>query len=406
MTPKPKSMSVALVSNHNNIFLSNIQLFEDADMPFVFVGCEEDELSKQSFISERYIFQGHSQCNGQIDNLLRNEELLNTLPNFVLFEEDDWMRQVANSNLTDELKKKLLPVKNPKYFDFVGSKIGQIKLFAELGIAHPQSQIINVAKEALLPYPFIAKKDRWGGGSFCKTIENFSELESFISYSKDKILVQKIIKGEEFSAEPFYRNGELIFVSFSRMKMLIGGNGPSARRDFLPTVPDQVVKCLQIIGHELNFNGMANCSFMYDPNCKEFLIFEFDTRLNTWAHIAIDLGFNPSEYFKTAANQNLKLKTETVFIDWNRWLVKRNSMNYPNDLLKYGSALIELIILKIRRVGWTSSYPLVQRPLISLGSKIIFKLLIRCYLKLPIKTQKVIKYLKLNSFARRLLRAD
>jgi hypothetical protein len=398
--------SVALISNHNNIFLSNIQLFEATKMPFIFVGCDQDELSNQAFISEKFIFQSHSQCNGQIDNLLSNDELLNSLPDFVLFEEDDWMKQVANSNLVVELKKKLLPVKNPKYFDFAGSKIEQINLFAELGIAHPQSQIINNAKDALLPYPFIAKKDRWGGGAFCKTIENISDLETFISDSKDEVVVQQIIKGEEFSAEPFYRDGKLLFISFSRMKMLIGGNGPSARRDFLPEVPYQIKYILEKIGKSLKFNGLANCTFMFDPISKEFLIFEFDTRLNTWAHMAIELGLDPERYFKKPENQYPKIKSETVFIDWNRWIAARSNMNYPNRLLKYLSALAEFINFKFKGVRWTSSYPVAPRPFLELSSKIIFRILVHFYLKLPSQGRSAIKTLRLNLLARRLLRAD
>jgi hypothetical protein len=217
------SAGIALISSHNNIFLRNKALFENLDLPITFVGCDKDELANQEFITQKYHLKNHESCDGRADFLIKNTDLLSALPEFIFFEADDWLYQISRSDLPIDLKIKLLPVRNPKYFHFVGSKIGQIQIFESIGIKYPETCIIESDEltSKLFSFPYYLKGERFSGGAKVFLINSKSQLQNIKYEKSDKFLIQKVAEGKEISIDAFYRNGKLIFTSFSAMNDLL-----------------------------------------------------------------------------------------------------------------------------------------------------------------------------------------
>lgn len=310
-------LKIALISSHGNLFSRNISLFESDYLHVTLLCCDSDPLIGMSFVDEVQVFQSHDKCGGSAQELIENLDLLNKLPEFVLLEDDDWLFQISRSNLDDKLKSKLLPIKNKKYFNVAGSKISQVELFSELQINHPRTQIIKNPKidEIRIPFPFIAKGERRSAGVEVALAENMLQLEQFSKNQKSEFLLQEIILGEEFNADVFFRNGELIFTSLSVTKCVMWQFGPSARRDYSREIPIEIKDLLESIGDKLQFNGIANVTLMKDSETKKFYLFEFDSRLNAWAHISKYFGFRPEIFFLNPIRMDYHNPQGKVFVN-------------------------------------------------------------------------------------------
>ena len=308
---------IALVSSHGNLFSRNKSLFEGEYLHVTLLCCDSDPLIDMGFVDEVHIFQSHDKCGGSAKELIENLDLLHKLPEFVLLEDDDWLFQISRSNLDDKLKSRLLPIKNKMYFNVAGSKISQVELFSELQINHPRTQIIKDPKidEVRISFPFIAKGERRSGGVEIALTENMLQLEDFSIRQKSEFLLQEIIPGEEFNADVFYRNGELIFTSISITKYVMWKFGPSARRDYSREVPSEIMDLLESIGKKLQFNGIANVTLMKDAQTKKFYLFEFDSRLNAWAHISESFGFRPEIFFLNPVRMDYRNPRGKVFVN-------------------------------------------------------------------------------------------
>lgn len=315
--------TIALVSAHGGLFLANLPIFINANAQFIVVACEESILSNQTFVSKQILFP-HKNCEDFIEKAISNPDLIENLPEFVLFDDDDAMYRVANSKLTVDLKVKLLPIKNAGFLDVAGSKIGQIKMFEKLGISHPKSFIKVDLEQIPIQFPFIAKADRFGGGGkFSKVIHTKSELEIFAK-EHCNYLIQEIVEGIEYSVEAFYRDGVLIFAQLGEVLDLLHGNGPSSRRNFYSQVPIEIVETLVKIGEELKLNAIVNCTLFQIPNTENFVFFEFDVRLNSWAHVSCNFGFDAKKFFgakKVTQQVNVgNSKSCSEYIDFGRWI--------------------------------------------------------------------------------------
>ena len=337
-------LKIALISSHGNLFSRNKSLFEGDYLHVTLICCDSDPLTDMGFVDEVHVFQSHDKCGGNAKELIENIDILNKLPEFVLLEDDDWLFQISRSNLDDNLKFRLLPIKNKMYFNVAGSKISQVELFSELQINHPRTQIIMNPKieEVRIPFPLIAKGERRSGGAEIALAENLLDIEDFSIGQKSEFLLQEIIPGEEFNADVFYRNGELIFTSISITKCVMWKFGPSARRDYSREVPSEIIDLLESIGKKLQFNGIANVTLMKDTQSKEFYLFEFDSRLNAWAHISKSFGFRPEIFFLNPVRMEYRNPRGKVFVNGPR-LDK-----FLNDTCGEGSPKKRFKLLNVR----------------------------------------------------------
>ena len=186
--PSQEDFKIALISSHGNLFSRNISLFEGDYLHVTLLCCDSDPLIGMGFVDEVKVFQSHDKCGGSAQELIENLDILNNLPEFVLLEDDDWLFQISRSNLDDELKSKLLPIKNKKYFNVAGSKISQVELFSELKINHPRTQVIRNPKtdQVRIPFPLIAKGERRSAGVEVALAENMMQLEDFSNSKKSQ----------------------------------------------------------------------------------------------------------------------------------------------------------------------------------------------------------------------------
>lgn len=360
--------TIALISAQGGLFISNKTLFESARANFVAISMKDSTLSKQSFISEKILCIDHNE-QGFVNWLISRTDIIERLPEQVLWDDDDSMYLVARSDLSPTLKRKLLPIKNADFFQVVGSKVGQIEMFRNLGIPHPKTDIdIDFeSDETGIPFPCIAKADRFGGGGrFSRLVANMEELKEFHREHSD-ILVQEIVEGTEYSVECFYRSGQLVFAQFSRMLDLLNGNGPSSRRHFYKEIPREVVKELRTIGKALDLNGLINCTLFLESSSGRYLFFEFDVRLNSWAHVSSDFGLDVANYFAIdpiCNDLNIGKPLHSVeYIDPSRWMAFAKS-EATNPILFPVIFLVKLFRMRYLGSRLTATNPHVAKRLL------------------------------------------
>lgn len=362
------TQTIALISAVGGQFISNKPLFEKASANFIAITMKDSKLRNQKFVNEA-ILTDNLIADEFIDYIVSRTDIIEKLPEQVLLDFDDSMYQIAKSDLPQPLKRKLLPIKNPKFFDVAGSKVGQIRMFRELKIPHPKTQLdLDFANHQFhLPFPCVAKADRFGGGGrFSQILNNKSELEHFRIQHK-KILIQTITEGMEFSVECFYRSGRLIYAQFGLMLDLLNGNGPSSRRQFFREIPTQVEENLRIIGNSLELDGLVNCTLFKENKTGEYLFFEFDVRLNSWAHVSSEFGLNVPNYFsKSPKCEELVIGEPTEFteyIDPSRWLLyaKNDSHNSKIFALRFS---LDLLRMKCSGSKLKQSHPPLAKSLL------------------------------------------
>ena len=310
---------IALISSHNNTFLTNSNLLSQTNLEFIFVGCDQDDLAQCSFISEKVIYKSHENCNGSMDVFIKNTDLIENLPEIVLFEVDDAMYQIWNSDLSESTKLNLLPIKNPRFMNMAGSKVGQIETFKTLGIRHPHSQIFtNDSCKPEIAYPFMAKGDRWAGGVFVRVINNYQEFVTWRESHEPKFLIQEIIHGQEYSVDAVFRKGQLTYCAISNMHDLLRGNGPAARRTYQKDIPQEVLNMFRKVGLVCQIDGFVNGTVFQEFTTGNWLLFEFDCRINIWFHVSQKLGFSLDKNFeymkgeKVLLNDSLSRNIEVI----------------------------------------------------------------------------------------------
>lgn len=384
--------TIALISAQGGLFISNKTLFEKARANFLAITMEDSTLSKQSFISEKILCSDHT---GQtfIDWLITRTDIIEKLPQHVLWDDDDSMYLIARSDLSSMLKRKLLPMKSAEFFHVAGSKVGQIKMFRSLGIPHPKTDIdIDFgSNETCIPFPCIAKADRFGGGGrYSQIVENMAELKEF-RREHSEVLVQEIVEGTEFSVECFYRGGQLVFAQFGQMLDLLNGNGPSSRRHFYREIPHEVVRELRTIGEALDLNGLINCTLFLESSSGRYLFFEFDVRLNSWAHVSSDFGLDVANYFASDPICNdLKMGkpiNSVEYIDPSRW------MAFAKSEATYPILFPVIFLVKLIRMRYSGSRLTASNPL--LAKRFLHELLLLLKIALP---DNLIKFLKRVGF--------
>lgn len=263
-------------------------------------------------------------------------------------------------------------------------------MFRILGIPHPKTEI-NIdfgCVENGIPFPCIAKADRFGGGGrFSRLVENLAELKEF-HREHSEILVQEIVEGTEYSVECFYRNGHLLFAQFGQMLDLIDGNGPSSRRRFYTEIPNEVVQGLKTIGKALELNGLVNCTLFLESISGRYLFFEFDVRLNSWAHVSPYFGLNVENYFANdPVCEDLRIGkplNSVEYIDPSRWLsFTKNEATSPI-----------LLILKLFRMRLSGSRLTASSP--QLTKRLLLELLLQFKEVLPLNILGFLKRVGLN----------
>ncbi|GAC1492993.1 MAG: hypothetical protein NVS1B13_23350 [Flavisolibacter sp.] len=202
---------------------------------------------------------------------------------------DEPLIKLMNEAVTDEeLFKKILPLTKIENRNVLSSKVGLSDFCQNNGINSPKYTKYDGVSDPKdfkvnLSYPVIVKKDlSWGGQGisvFNSRQDLMHELRGM--ESKETIIVQEFIKGQEIPVEAVFSKGELIAYTVS--EILTHDKGAfsySTRRNYFAN--KELEKSLCILGKKMGINGFANLAYIYSPTCKDYYLIEADLRPNSW----------------------------------------------------------------------------------------------------------------------------
>jgi hypothetical protein len=208
----------------------------------------------------------------------------------------DWI-QLVEDPLIDFIKRKvsdtslllqLLPIKNPKAFDILSSKIGFSSYFFQQKIATPQfRKFINgfdsIDQLSDLQFPVLNKYDlSWGGTdiSISNSLEELSvKLKSIPQQAT--LLIQEFIDGEEIRIDALFYKGQLLNLFCAKVLAYTKDRfSYTTRRAYYDY--SAINEILSHIGELIGANGFANISFIRDNKTGIHYLIEIDMRPNSW----------------------------------------------------------------------------------------------------------------------------
>lgn len=217
------------------------------------------------------------------------------------------LKIIKDSNLTNSLKLKLLPVTQAQFFNHLCSKIELSKILKENQVVSPAFKIVNkyenidsLAKE--LGYPVILKIDYSGGGAGVVKLNTPYDILNIPKHFKgEKLLLHKFIDGKLLDLSGFYQEGKLIHFSCSEFIQTNGDPfGPSILRRFDKNIfsDKNITQELSAIGHALGLNGFTNVGCVESKLDGKRYYFEVDVRPNDWINYPSYFGDDPALHIK------------------------------------------------------------------------------------------------------------
>lgn len=300
-------------------------------------------LKKSRFISNFELVEGRDFL-----SLITKKELDDY--DFIIPTDDLILSLIINSNLPVATKLKLLPVNSEENLKHIYSKIGLSLTLSEFGVKTPDFIVANGIEEVKkaakkLQYPVMVKtnSDAGGVGVFeCNNSYDVNKIDS--SLFNSSLLVQKKIIGTELDLSGLYRNGELIYFTYSQIeKVAYNKFGPSSLRIYkqLSVIDKEIFSEMRNLGKALGANGFVTISCIEDKDKKRYF-FEADMRPNAWVEFAKFIGDDPA--FRVA---NWFRKSEEMKYPF------YHNKKYPNQIIiPYFMRLTKLEILFNRYKVW------------------------------------------------------
>jgi len=337
-----------------------------------------------------------------IQSLLMEKDLISSMYGLVLIGSDGEMREIAESDISLEIKLKLLPIKNPEAFKILDSKVGLQEVSEGLKLSAPKGFIIKEpidlsysANRIQLPYFF--KGDR-GGGGHCVRRASLDSPNPKINDLTFPFLIQEEIIGTEVAVEAFFVKGVLRAYIYSDRIKCVTKFGPSYKRRIVQPPTVDFVSTIKSIGEFTEVEGLVNVSFIFNPSLRKHYLIEFDPRPNAWHFLAPSLGielfsiFNSPDTKKieTANKVNFQIILLNRFIDYlsyilNPWIIVKSLFGlFTSDLVIFGGK--KLSIMKI--IETLLSYSL---------RLLVFKIIKAFFRKLPEKIKSPIKQRRLTN---------
>ena len=230
--------------------------------------------------------------------LLASPGLVDRGADWVVYDHDELIRDLARGSWPDEVKRRLLPAATDAGLAALGSKIGQQVLAEAAGVPVPETRIVFTVDDVTralreMTGPLLLKSDVGGGGAQVWPLRDARDL-SRVPRLPEQLpgLVQEYIAGELISVEPLYRRGRLLGLQYSRMERTMGGRfGPSTVRRFLDP-PDDVLDTLSALGKAGELHGFGSLTFIRCPRRQRHVLVESDMRINTCVQYGPQLGLD------------------------------------------------------------------------------------------------------------------
>lgn len=224
---------------------------------------------------------------------------------------DDTLRWILQSELSDDEKLQLLPVHSKDDFQHIASKIGLAVALQRHGIAIPRFEVARDADEIRqcierIGLPVLIKIDFSGGGNGTFDCSRAADLEALAPrISQYPVLVQQKISGIEIDCSAFFCDNKLIFFNYASIDDREAGQfSSSSVRTYtqLGAVGPDAFDEIRRIGAALGANGFANITCIQSADDGHRYYFEADLRPNVWVnfpkYFGDDLADRVAHYFK------------------------------------------------------------------------------------------------------------
>lgn len=278
--------NIYLVSAHGDRRLPEI--LAGPDTRIILICCSASKVRASQFVDEVIEISNHRSCSNFAKELIANRALIENLNGWIIFGRDDDMYQVGRSDLTLELKLKLLPVKNPDAIHIPGSKCELVSLAKTAHFKIPISENLNSSLELAsrletFSTPFIIKSERGSGGMSVRRVNNSIELAKLpIPESWYPIVIQEFIAEDLRGVDALFREGHLVAWMYCDNFESPTEFGPSVSRRYVEPPALDFEEDLIKFGKATGAHGFANCSLFYFPTTNSHLLIEVDLRTNAW----------------------------------------------------------------------------------------------------------------------------
>ncbi|MBU3645918.1 MAG: hypothetical protein FGM49_03815 [Candidatus Nanopelagicaceae bacterium] len=355
-----------LVGNIDNVLINLPLGLKQAGFKTLLIGAKGMKLLSDPNI-DKVIRLDNSGQSEFVEELLQKQKFLSKCTGTFLWCSDEIMKVVANSSASSELKKKILPFRNPEFFKMLDSKVCQDNVFKSLGINTPESYVIDSATEKSVPNidgastPVMIKRDSSGGGAFIKVAGRNSSISiDAIPKNWFPILIQDFVPGRTVSVEAFYREGELKFWLYSLFEKETSRFGPSVVRQYLTPLNLDFLDPLSRLGKQGLITGFVNATFILSRETDEHIIIEFDARPNIWHQAFGNFGVpfkslweSPASTKSVAENLPKTLLYEPYRL-FNHFLSRLNILGAVRVILgheftNYGSPVLSTFYLAFNR---------------------------------------------------------
>jgi len=272
-------------------------------MPLPFLlsksGFAVEAISYDNFLKKSRFLKKH-------EMVASDEELLNKLReknfedyDFIIPCDDVTLETIKNSTLPLTKKLQLLPVKSEKDFVHIFSKIDLSKILQNSGVVTPNfrealglNQAIAAAHD--IGYPVMVKRNSYNAGLGVFECENDPDFEKINpQIFNEAVLIQKKIEGIELDLSAIYRDGKLLYFTYSEIKKVSQNKfGPSSLRLYsqLGKCPDDLFLEMQKLGEALGANGFVTISCIQSSSDSKRYFFESDMRPNAWVEFGKYFG--------------------------------------------------------------------------------------------------------------------
>lgn len=277
-----------MIGPNNGQFLNLGQVLVSCNCTLSVFG---DENLKVAEIADQKYLSSCSSDSDFLDFLELNKKSLLAMQSLFVWNSDESTRLVARSPIDEEIKAHILPIKNPKYWNVHGSKVGQVMMFAALNVSQPKSFVANTPDEILqwaesFAGDFIVKADKYGGGAFVRKFTNQNKSNALnVPCEWFPVVVEEFIEGPVASIEAMYINGRLAFFLYAHFSLTEGEFGPSVTRIYRNNSDDALTADLIKLGESLKYDGFTNISCIFDITKQKHFFIEFDCRPNHWSHL-------------------------------------------------------------------------------------------------------------------------
>lgn len=253
-----------------------------------------DPLWSADYIHDKHLIP--NETGETLLNFIFNSEELLKSNGWFLWSSIETSRAIARSNMTAEIKSRLLNQIRLEEVLIVGSRTNQVKLFEKLGLTYPRSYIVQnyeALEEVTFDYPTLIKGDFGGGGYGVKDFESEKLVKEDPELSNNfPVVIQEKLSGVTVHIEAFFDNGKLLYWGYSENPKTHQGYRYCPVRHYMKPHDNECLEAIEKIGRYLNISGPVGVAFIRETKTNLHFIIEVDVNAGIWHHSFSFFGFD------------------------------------------------------------------------------------------------------------------